>query len=273
MKVAIFTPTARPGFDVTHASVKRQETDAEIMWIVGDLLFDQRANVFKNLAEQDRQQGLYNYKHFPTPKVDNNARSVSKAYNAAMYTARKWGANMFLSLQDYIYIPEDAVQKFIVMDQEIKEENLKGIYTGITSISRDPLDREINDLNGMYTIFKEPYYDRPSEIEWCDVRYVHNHTHSYHRASAIEFETNWACFPEDVLYSKDLFFDEIYDDGVAYENQDYAFRAIQQGFEVFVAYNNQAISLPHKRYFSEEWAKEEPLTEVNRKITEDRWVT
>ncbi len=272
MKCAIFTPTARPGIDVTHASIMRQETEAELMWIVSDRLFPERAKVFKNFAEQDKQAGKYDYKHFYVEKKKNDARTISKSYNQAMYTARKWGADMFLSLQDYIYIPKDAVQNFIEMDRDITNEGFKGIYTGITSISSDPLNSRIHDLGGMYTIFDEPYFDRPEEIEWCDVRYVHNHTHPYHYCSPVEFETNWACIPKDALYDNDLFFDEAFDEGVAYENQDYAYRAQQQGYNIFLAYNNQAISLPHKRYFKEEWAREKPLTEVNRQRTEDRWV-
>lgn len=272
-RVAIFTPTMRPGIDVSHASIKRQKCDADILWIVADQLFGERVQVFKNFTEQDKNNGLYEYRHFYTPKKENNVRTLAQAYNSAIYMARQWEADLFISMQDYIYIPEDGIQKFIVMDEEIKGEGYaKSLYTGITSISNDPSSSEVHDIGGMYTIFNQPFYDRPNEIEWMDVRYRSDHLHPYNVSSAIEFETNWACFTKEAIFDENLFFDEIYDEAVAYENQDYAFRAMQQGYNLFLAFENQAISLPHKRYFSEEWNREKPLTDINRQRTEERWV-
>lgn len=272
MRVVLFTPTKRPGIDVSHFSVLRQETEAELLWIVDDLLLDKRFEVFRNFAEQDRVNGAYRYIHYSTARKKNNVTTLAESYFKAMKLSREWNADMFISMQDYIYVPKDGVQKFIDMDRDIRNEGFeKSIYTGVTSISADPTNSKIHDLNGMYTIFDEPFNEKPTDIEWCDVRYNSGHQYPYNMSSPIEFETNWACFPRAALYDSNLYFDETYDDGYAYENQDYAYRAQKNGYDLLIAYENQVISLPHKRYFPDEWDQDRPLTEVNRKRTEGRW--
>jgi hypothetical protein len=269
VKIAIFTPTQRPGIDITAFSIARQKTDHEIFWIVCDELFAERAHVFQSVVKP-----IVNCetKHFYITKKEGNPRNLARSYNTAIDYARDWDADLFISLQDYIWVPEDGVEKFATMARKVDQENdFRAIYTGITSITADPEDDQIHDLNGLFTIFKQPYDQRPQEIEWMDVRYRVPDSADFHFVPEIEYETNWAALPHSALYDDRLYFDEEYDAGVAYENQDYAMRAQHAGYKLLIDMNNQVLSLPHKRYFSEEWAREQPLTEVNRKLTEDRW--
>ena len=272
MRVAIFTPTQRPGIDVTHFSVQRQIADAEILWIICDELFEQRKRVLFNLFSQDKLAGNFDFRYFHLLKKDGNVRNLAAAYNRGLDFAREWDADLFISLQDYIWVPYDGVAKFIEMYKTIEViNNVNGIYTGICSISNDPDDGHIHDRQGLYTIFKEPYMDRPKRIDWMDVRYRPEYTSAYGNCPSIEWETNWACIPRNALHNKDLFFDEEFDKAVAFENQDYALKAKSLGYDTFVDVNNQTISLPHKRYFSEEWAYEEPLTKENQARVNAKW--
>lgn len=268
MKCAIFTPTQRPGIDVTAFSIARQKTDCEIFWIVCDELFAERSHVFQQTVKP-----IVNCetKHFYITKQEGNARNLARAYNVAMDYARDWEADCFISLQDYIWIPDDGVERFANMVRNVEQQGFHGIYTAITSISADPLDEEIHDLNGMFTIFKEPYNKRPTEIEWMDVRFRIPDSADYHYVPEIEYETNWACIPRKALYDERLYFDEAFDKGEAYENQDYACCAKTHGYELLIDMKNQALSLPHKRYFAEEWQREEPMTGINRQLVEDKW--
>jgi hypothetical protein len=268
-KVAIFTPTQRPGIDVTAFSIARQKTDAEILWIVCDELFAERAQLFQQVVKPI--VGCETH-HFYLPKEEGNVRNLARAYNEAIEKSRSWGADLFVSLQDYIYVPEDGLDRFVTMARKVDQENqFKAIYTGICSITGDPLDSEVHDLGGLFSIFNEPYDKRPEEIEWMDVRFRVDPSADYHYCPEIEYETNWAAIPKTALYDEKLYFDVSYDEGVAYENQDYAYRAKANGYQLLLDMNNQVLSLPHKRYFAEEWANEQPLTDVNRERTESKW--
>ncbi len=269
MRTAIFTPTARPGIDITAFSVARQEADTEILWIVCDQLFAERAQLFQQVVKPivgcETQ-------HFYLPKEEGEVRNVSSAYNEAIRRARDWDADLFVSLQDYIYVPPDGLQKFVDMYKKVDVGNqFPAIYTGICSITEDPDDEEVHDLGGLFSIFNEPFDKRPETIEWIDVRYRTNEKADYHYCIEIEYETNWSAIPRTALYDEKLFYDESYNEGVAYENQDYAYRAVANGYNLLLDMQNQVLSLPHKRYFSEEWATEKPLTDVNRLRTEERW--
>lgn len=270
MKCSIFTPTQRYGIDISAFSIARQKTDAEIQWIVCDELFAERSNVFQQVVKP-----IVNCetKHFYTSKKEGNVRNLARAYNLAMDYARDWGADLFISMQDYIYVPEDGVQKFVEMYEKVEVKNdFKAIYSGICSISADPKDDLLHDREAMFSIFKEPYDKRPEEIEWMDVRYRIDPSADYHYCpTAVEFETNWAAIPASALYDEELSFDEEFDKAVAFENQDFAYRASSKGYGMLLDMDNQVLSLPHKRYFSEEWEFEKPLTKVNQKIVQDRW--
>lgn len=275
-KVAIFTPTQRPGIDVTHHSILRQKftEDVELLWVVSDELYHHRSHVFANFAAQDKKNKVYDYKYFLLQKKHGYKRNLAASYNKAIRYARDWDADLFISLQDYIYVPEDGIQKFINMWKDVEnDESIDAIYTGICSISDDPYDEEVHDTGGMYTIFKESYNKRPGKLEWVDCRFRSDSEYRYQAVNPIEWETNWACIPRKALHDEHLEFDEEYDKAVAFENQDYAFQAKKAGYQVLIDFNNDTISLPHKRYFADEWAEEKPLTEVNRVYSESKWAS
>lgn len=272
MKILVFTPTNKPGIDVTHASILRQKFDGELTWIVADTLFEDRCHVFVNFAQQNKD--VYTYKHFyPQPRPFKK-RTLVSSYNLALNYARENDIDLFISLQDYIWVPDDGISKFIEMYNECEiKNNLLGIYSGITSITSDPDDSEVHDTGGMYSIFNQPFYDRPQDLDWMDVRYRHNYEYRWNFIPEIEWETNWACIPRTALYDENLNFDEEYDKGLAYENADFAKQALALGYQPIIDYENQVLSLPHKRYFSDEWENDKPLREENRKRFEAKWPT
>lgn len=268
MKVSVFTPTQRPGIDVTHFSLMRQITEAKIQWIVSDELMDERLE-----DETCRLASTHldvNYKWFNIKKREGFVRNLAASYNQAMEIARRWDADLFVSLQDYIWVPEDGIQKWVDMYRAVDNgDGYNGIYTGLCSITSDPAPDKVKNPNGMFSIFEKHYSEQPQNIEWMDIRYKKD----FHYASVpqIEFETNWACIPRSSLYNDDLYFDEEFDKAVAYENQDYAYRARSLQIDTLIDMKNRVLSLPHKKYFAESWAFEQPLTDINRKICEEKW--
>jgi hypothetical protein len=85
----------------------------------------------------------------------------------------------------------------------------------------------------------------------------------------MEWETNYCAMAKDIIMSG-LTFDESYDDGRAYENQDFAIRChITLGSNVILDSSNHAIGLPHKAYFKEIETYEMGFN--NRAFHEKKW--
>ena len=266
-RFCVFTPTRLPGIDVTFASVNRQlllEGDA-LMWIVAD-------EVDRNIPMPENVEEMATLK---VPWEPGNTRNLARAYNYGLRAAREWDADIFVSLQDYIWAPEVGLQQFNAVVQAAAERDEHMILiTGYCDISADPYPEEIVDRNDPWTIFGNPYGKKPQDIAWHDARRSNFNTvgkdpGAIRQVSAIEWETNWAAIPKTALFDERLSFPEEFDSAVAYENQAYAFLAQQHDYVVVIDPRNAAISLPHKKYWPEYDKREAELTRINERRTQE----
>lgn len=246
-----------------EASLMRQ-TFRDFVWIVSDQRFLQRKDVWAQIIKRVDFPILFMNRDVQ----EGNKRNLAAMYNAAADYILEDGFAMLVSLQDYIYAPEDGLQKFIDANLEFPDS----LLTGVTHISRDPFPNKVVDREGGYTIFAEPYKDKPKHFSWEDVRATELYPFGDDRMEVEtgHWETNWAAVPEHILRSG-IRWDEEYDRGIAYENMDFAQQAKSLGFEVVFDKTNVAISLPHKDYFEGE--KEEIVEFSNREYYESKWMT
>lgn len=261
MTVAVFTPTYRPGgLDVLEASLMRQ-TYRDFVWIVSDQRFLQRHEVWKEINDRVDFPIYFVSRDIP----EGNKRNLAAMYNAAREFVLNEDYHMLISLQDYIWAPPDGIEKFVELQAG---DNL---VTGVTHISRDPFPNKIVDIEGDYTIFKEPYIDKPSRMSWEDVRVTEIYTSDHDKVGVDpgHWEANWAAVPRSIL--NEISWDETYDKGIAYENADFAWQAYKRfGTQVIMDKTNIAISLPHKDYFSGE--REEIEKFSNRDYYDNKWL-
>lgn len=265
MSVAIFTPTSRPGgLDVLEASLKRQ-TNQDFWWFVVDDLYEKRIEVWDRLRAEFNDK-VTNIKLGPKTKH----RNLCEAYNMAAKLVLLDGSfNLFVSLQDYIWIPPDGIERFV----NTHEERPNDLITGVTHISDVPSPSTVSDKYGGYTIFSRPFTGKPESLNWEDVRVSEIYT-GYDQGALLSvepghFEANWAAIPVS-KFKEGIFWDEEYDQGVAYENCDFAQRATREtNCEILLDTGNVAISLPHKDYFDGE--REDILNHTNRWLYESKW--
>lgn len=109
MSVAVFTPTYRPGgLDVLTSSLSRQ-TYRDFTWIVVDELYHSRAGLWDSISE-----GLSNDVVNITMPPKTKHRNLCEAYNAAAKLVLIDGSfDLFISLQDYIYVPPGGIERFV----------------------------------------------------------------------------------------------------------------------------------------------------------------
>jgi hypothetical protein len=265
-RILVFTPTYRPGgLDVLEASLARQ-TRKDFVWVVCDELYMERYNAWQKVKNKIGPNMLY--LHVPT--LPGNKRNLCAAYNEAAEYAVVQNFDLFVSLQDYMYIDEDGLERF----WEMYEEKPNDLFTGVTHISLDPFPNKVHDPFGQYTIFEKPYYDKPKRLSWQDVRATEIYR-GYEEGARVgaelgHWETNWAAVPVNLL-EKGARWNEEYDRGIAYENMDFAKTAHERwGSNVWLDTGNVAISLPHKDYFQGE--REEIEIYSNREFFEEKWM-
>jgi len=265
MKAVVFTPTYRPGgLDVLEASLMRQSF-RNFVWVVCDERYHDRKKAWADILSRVDFPIMF----LNVPKKKKNKRNLAAAYNEAVKFAVGDAFDAFISLQDYIWAPEDGFQKFLWACQD----NPNDLITGVTHISRDPFPNKIADLDGDYTIFKEEYYGKPKHLSWEDVR-VSEIYRGFDPGAIIQvqeghWEANWAAVPINLL-ERGARWDTAYDKGIAYENMDFARRCQKEfGSRTLLDTGNVAISLPHKDYFEGE--REEIEEHSNRNFYEGKW--
>jgi hypothetical protein len=200
-------------------------------------------------------------------KQPGNVRALAQAYNNAADYAVDAGFDLFVSLQDYIWIPDNGIEMFV----EDHATYPKCLLTGLVSLSDAPSDQAIANPCGMYSIFIEPLTDKPKGISWHDVR----GTDLYPDGGEVvacdprHWEANWAAIPVE-LFKQGMRWDLNYDEGIAYENVDFAKRCeLEFKTPCILDKRNLAIGIPHREIWPKE--KEELDRYNNRWVYEEKW--
>lgn len=250
MKIAVFLPTKRKGgIDVIEASLLRQ-TYRNFIFLVCDE--HERDFYWRQAGKANDVETVVIQ---PPYKPSNQPRNLAKTYNLGIEYALDYDCDLFVSLQDYIWVPEDGLERFV---KNFDNNGPKNLYTGLTSISADPEVDQIYDLEAAYTIFEEPYRVKPQVIDWVDARATSFYQSYFDQEKYIleiddpnHFEANWAAIPVELL-KQGLKWDEDYDKGIAFENNQLALDAIvRYDCRIILDGKNHAISLPHRKYFEE----------------------
>jgi hypothetical protein len=261
-KIALFLPTYRPGgLDVFEASIQRQTIKPDVIFVADEL---HRTEGWLKVAESLKQK-IY---IVDAPKKLGDKRNLAAVYNEASRCSIDHKCDLFISLQDYIWIPENGIERFL----NIYETEPNALITGVTHISEDPTREDIEDITASYTIFKKPFYEKPQKIAWYDVRQTELYSNSNYPVTPIypeHWEANWAAIPTS-MFERGMHWNKEYDRGIAYENADFA-KQCEKETRCNILFNtkNEAISLPHKKYWPNE--EKEIRKFSNRWLFESKW--
>jgi len=261
-KVLIFVPTIHyGGLDILYSSLYRQRYD-EWDLCMADELLPKRWHIY------DKHDLLANTLFVECKKQEGNPRALAQAYNNAADLAIDMGYDLLISLQDYIWIPDNGIEMFV----EVHRDHPDALITGLVSLSEAPGDEAVADAYGLFTIFKTPLYDKPEGISWHDVRATNLYPGddpAIRACTPEHWEANWAAIPVSLL-KKGARWDLEYDKGIAYENQDFA-KMCEREFSTpcILDKRNHAVGIPHR----EIWPEEEKLLKRynNRFLHEEKW--
>jgi hypothetical protein len=249
------------GLDIFLASIQRQTVKPDVIFVADEIKrHEEWQYVAKNLDQKIHL--LYPDKNL------GDIRRLASAYNEAAFNSVKYGADLFISLQDYIWIPPNGIERFVYAHEKWPG----ALLTGLTHISEDPEPDKIYDLKGKYTIFEYPFYSKPEKIGWQDVRQYGIYDFSDGEIFEVlpeHWEANWAAVPISI-FERGIKWNREYDKGIAYENMDFAKQCKKEtNCEILIDVTNEAISLPHKKYWTNEEA--DIVKYTNRWLYEAKW--
>lgn len=261
--VLVYTPTRQyGGLDVTIAGLKRQRLPkgVRLVWALCDAV-PERSYMIQEVVELSRTVPSIVWSQ---PTKEGYVRHLAAANNRALRIARDYNFDLLIILQDYIWIPDDGVARFLWLAEAMPRPAL---LSGLCHLTSDPPPSAVVNPKGLYTIFAEPYTAKPQHIEWHDCR---DDRPGPYVETPIRWETNWAAIPRQALHDTRLNFDEEFDKGAAFENQDYAYAAAKLGYAPVVDTGNVALGLPHKKYWPAQYEAEIPQTQTNQRRLLDK---
>jgi hypothetical protein len=258
VKVAVVTATKRfGGLDVTYEALRRQ-TYKDFVWILMDELYYDRRYL---VADKAKDLSVHMLEPHPRPGYYSNLPAI---YNRAGRLAKNIGCELIVSLQDYITIPSDGIEKFVDLQKSSESPRL---FTGLCSMMASPGANSVYDPRGLWTVFHDPYYPETwaTTVEWPDVR--GGMYPELMECSPIAWEMNWAAYPVGLPP-----FDESYGEHIGHENQQFAWQAfLKADVRSYIDPTNHAYSLPHRHYFPDEWAEQQGHREKNMTLHKERY--
>lgn len=228
-KVSVIYPTARyGGLDILHESMKHQTfRDFEVL-VVDEL---HREEVILDLG--------YKYVEPPITRPGmwwNLDASLNKAIRQAK-------GDLIVQLNDYVYVPQDGIQKFV--DRHMQEP--QGLISGVSDQFKSP---PIDDPHGLYSVWSSWPGVPSGEKVFSDPRKESNNK-GFYLTIPLLWEGNWG------IYSKQAWrdiggYDEYQDHFWGYDNVSFAERAQFAGYHTFLDTENEVFCWSHIKLFDEQ---------------------
>lgn len=220
------------GLDILRGNLARQtEQDFELVFVDG--LYPERKEEVKEY-----------FKDFKVKHIDQTVLSMdghlSRLARADNLGFKNCDGDLIICIQDYIYIPHDAFEKFAFVNEI---ENGNALITGVGHQYSSPTVDEIVNPKGLITVFASDYTKKPENKFWQDPR--ENGFKGVRPAEPVEWELNWACISKKAI--NDLGgMDEEYDKrGFAWDNTNIAERAKILGYKILLDGSNECYGFDH----------------------------
>ena len=187
------------------------------------------------------------------PKEDGDVWALNKAYNEAF---RHCSGELVVSIQDYIWIPADGLQKFWDRYQETKDW-----VSGVGHKAVLPILNPIDNLRTFESLIK------PEGISEMDTR-IDGDT-SFVETNYSFFELNYAALPlNDVKAIGGM--DERYDKGYSCDNVNLALRAFLHGAKFYLDKSNECIGYNQGATFPrpKDWEQRHNKYELHPRIAD-----
>jgi len=192
MKVSLIQTTNKVGgIDILKDNLARQTfKDFEVVLV--DELSDWRGHEVKEYLKD------FNLKYYPSiPKKDGDAWNFNSSMNIAL---EHCAGNFIISLQDYIWIPANGIQRFVDDIESEPNSFISGVGHKFENPKKIDFPHKISAFHKLY---------RPSHpLSEFDDRMLL--AEGLQPAQTSLFELNWSCFPNNPELRFDPDMDKFY---------------------------------------------------------------
>lgn len=229
-KVSVITSTIREGFWNLMAQNLSEQSYKNFEWVIVDDHKDDRKAIADKYADKysldikyirgDKALGKYGKKHALS-------RSNNIGYKSSTGELTVW-------LQDFIVIPKEGIEALV--DIYRKEPNVL-----IAPTDRYYFAKDANKDN------KEDWWDGDVDIflskSWVNIRNTNEGLR--YTENPLDFEMNWCAIPKHIIEKLNGWW-EFLDEGIGFDNTEFAFRALHAGYKIKIDDTNVAMCLDLK---------------------------
>lgn len=228
-RVSVVIPTARyGGIDIIVESMKHQ-TFRDFEVLIADEL---------HRKEVIEAQGFIYVE--PPQKKEGMWWNLDASLNKVICQA---AGTIIVQLNDYVYVPPDGIQKFV---DRLAQEPM-ALISGVSDQYLAPLP---DNPTGAYSVWNEfPGIPRGNKV-FYDPRKESNNQ-GFYLTIPLLFEGNWAAYPKQAWIDCGGY-DEMFDIGWGYDNNEFAERTTFFGYHVFLDTDNEVTCWSHIKLFDEQ---------------------
>lgn len=237
MAISVVTVTNRPGsIDITWPTLLRQSFQ-DFEWVLCDELYDWRRHEVATYVGDGR------LRHVRAPVVDGDLWNLNKSYNEALRHCR---GQLVVSLQDYIWIAADGLERFWALFQA------HGPRVFMSGVGNGYAPPPVHDHGGKISAFG-PAFSPEAHVggsplrTGVDCRF--NGVLDVEAAGPRSWELNWAGAPLDGLYDVGGFPEQHDGQFVSCDNLSVAHAAHSRGYEFLLDKTNECHLFDHRPLF------------------------
>lgn len=225
--VSIITPTIRQGWWNIMANNIAIQTYKNIEWIIVDDYPENRESIAKKYAKQYGINIVY---------LRSKKRKVKRTYglvNAENTGARAAKGEMIIILQDFMLMPKDGVEQIMYTARKYPNS----LIATVDLLFAPKVKPDIT---------KEDWFDGDvfpvGELLKTNIRIQNQGIRSTNNPR--DFEHNYGAVPKHIVDDLGGWY-EFFDEGLGYDNTEFAYRALSKGYHVIIDETNVGIGIDH----------------------------
>ena len=251
-RLSVLTPTARAGgIDISWHGLSHQ-TFTDFEWVIVDEI--DRENDILEYCQDSRVKWLKS-----PPKKPGKFWNLDQSVN---FAAKQCKGELLVNLQDYIWLPPDALEKFVIAYDKIS--SFFGSSLALSGVGHKYLldGAKLSSLSGKISVY--------DNLDLGNLRWKLFHEdprmkgNGLHVCNPVEWEANFSALPISLMYDLGGW-DEDFDAGWGYDNVNLAERIVAHNGLCWLDESNESFSISHEKIFGQIDFKE------NAPNNEDVW--
>jgi len=227
IKVSIITPTNRRGWWNIMADNLSKQTYKNFEWVIVD---DYKTDRSIMASEYAKKYGL------DIKYVRGKKRAVARTYglvNANNTGFQNSTGELMVLLQDFILISPTSIEELVSVHRKNPDCLIAPVDMYFTPKIKPDIESE-DWFRGNLDV-KGKFMRRNVRIQNKELRYSQN---------PYDFEQNFGAIPRNIAEALGGWW-EFFDEGLGFDNTDFAYRALRSGFRIMIDETNVATCIDH----------------------------